>query len=291
MSTSKFNSRGTSTLTRSDIFRVAPSAFQTNKKDELSEGYRLFPTMDLVEVLQEHGWNPYHALQSRTRVEGNEGHQRHMIVMQREASAYIVGDTRLNLLITNSSNGKSAYHIYIGLYRKACSNGNVVCDQLFQHESFTHNQKNLEQIMGAHFRIVNNADSVLASVERMHNIQMSESQQIALARASLIAKWGQEGAPIEPARLLLPRRLEDIRTDLWTTYNKIQENLIVGGVDYAQNGRHMTTRSVNSVDTGLKLNQALHSLAYGMQQIKETGIPILPDYSLDTIPASWASTP
>ncbi|MEA9980016.1 DUF932 domain-containing protein, partial [Pseudomonas sp. RTS4] len=72
--------------------------------------------------------------------------------------------------------------------------------------------------------------------------------------------------PITPSQLLLPRRREDRSDDLWTTFNRVQENVIKGGLDGRnKKGRRTKTRAVNGIDQDVKLNRALWKLAHAMR--------------------------
>ncbi|KAA8703552.1 DUF945 domain-containing protein, partial [Pseudomonas cannabina] len=72
-------------------------------------------------------------------------------------------------------------------------------------------------------------------------------------------------APVTPSQLLMPRRREDRSSDLWTTFNRVQENTIKGGLTGRnKQGRRTTTRAVNGIDQDVKLNRALWVLAQAM---------------------------
>jgi hypothetical protein len=67
----------------------------------------------------------------------------------------------------------------------------------------------------------------------------------------------------------MPRRADDSRGDLWSVFNRIQENLIKGGLRArVANGRRQTTRPVQGIDNGIRLNRALWLLADGLRQLK-----------------------
>src|SRR3546814_20077482 len=69
----------------------------------------------------------------------------------------------------------------------------------------------------------------------------------------------------------MPRRFEERKADLWSTFNRVQENFIKGGLSgRAANGRQQRTRAVQGIDQNLKLNRALWMLAEGMQQLKRS---------------------
>jgi len=56
---------------------------------------------------------------------------------------------------------------------------------------------------------------------------------------------------------------------VWTTFNRIQENVVRGGLHgRSANGRRMSTREVTAIDGNVKLNRALWTLAERMAEIK-----------------------
>ena len=71
---------------------------------------------------------------------------------------------------------------------------------------------------------------------------------------------------LSPEKLLAPMRYGDAATDLWTTFNVVQEHLVRGGdryLGYTQGMgiRRNRTRPVAGLNEGQKLNKALGALA------------------------------
>ena len=97
---------------------------------------------------------------------------------------------------------------------------------------------------------------------------------MAFANAALQLRYpndeaGNDTAPILPEKLLAVRRHEDRENTLWSTFNKVQENFIRGGLRGTnKKGGRMTTREVKSVNEDLRLNKALWQLAESMRQLK-----------------------
>jgi hypothetical protein len=87
--------------------------------------------------------------------------------------------------------------------------------------------------------------------------------------------FSPETAPIKPEKLLGSRRFADDNSDLFTTYNVVQENIIKGGLHgtvydpETRTTRKMTTRPVRSLDRDIKLNQALWVLTEKMAEFKQ----------------------
>ncbi len=63
---------------------------------------------------------------------------------------------------------------------------------------------------------------------------------------------------ITKEQVLQPRRWADKKDDLWTVYQRLQENLIKGGLSGRNaKGKRARTCSVNGIDGDIKLNKAL----------------------------------
>lgn len=69
--------------------------------------------------------------------------------------------------------------------------------------------------------------------------------------------------------MLSIRREEDRPNDLWTTYQRVQENLTKGGLwGRTAKGKSQRTRPVTGIDGDIKLNRALWEMAEKMKDIK-----------------------
>ena len=92
----------------------------------------------------------------------------------------------------------------------------------------------------------------------MQSLLLPPPAQQALAQAALTYRFGEEHQPITEEQVLQPRRWEDKKDDLWTVYQRLQENLIKGGLSGRNvKGKRARTRSVNGIDGDIKLNKAL----------------------------------
>ena len=64
-------------------------------------------------------------------------------------------------------------------------------------------------------------------------------------------------------------RYEDKKDDIWTTYQRVQENLIKGGLPgRTEKGKRTTTRPVKAIDGDVKLNKALWLIAEKFRTLK-----------------------
>ena len=87
----------------------------------------------------------------------------------------------------------------------------------------------------------------------------------ALANAALKYRFGEDHQPVTVSQLLIPRRREDYSDDLWTVYQRVQENLMKGGLSgRTAQGKSSRTRAVTGIDGDVKLNRALWVMAENM---------------------------
>ena len=67
------------TLTRDRLERLVPSAFALTAHPDVSGRYQQYRTFEMIEALQDNGWEPFQASESRVRDQGRQGYQKHMI--------------------------------------------------------------------------------------------------------------------------------------------------------------------------------------------------------------------
>ena len=123
-------------------------------------------------------------------------------------------------------------------------------------------------IQGA-FEVLENFTRIDESMDAMKSLTLDEGQQHAFAKAALTLRYDDiEEAPITEDAILRPRRMDDKSGDLWTVFNRTQENLTKGGLR-GRNKEHklVTTRAVNGMDANIKLNRALWVLSEEMAKL------------------------
>ncbi len=102
--------------------------------------------------------------------------------------------------------------------------------------------------------------------------RVDHAEQQAYAKAILEFRYEPsvtKPAPITEDQLLQPRRLADQGSDLWTTFNRVQENVMRGGLDArTRTNRRTSTRAVQGINQGVKLNRAMWVLADAMMKHK-----------------------
>src|SRR5579864_73413 len=117
-------------LTLEEIGQRAPSALATRPFDAMSAKYGFVPTSGVIEAMIVAGFQPFSAVQSRTRVPGKGDFTKHMLRFRHEdvSQSLAVGEVVPEVVLINSHYGSSAYKLIAGLYRLICSNGLMVSD-------------------------------------------------------------------------------------------------------------------------------------------------------------------
>jgi hypothetical protein len=100
----------------------------------------------------------------------------------------------------------------------------------------------------------------------MEQRRLLKDEQLTLAERALTLRFPQPGAcGMPPSQLLTCRRAEDVGDDLWRVYNRVQENLLRGGLSRRSTmGRLTRTRAISSIRRDVELNGKLWDLATEM---------------------------
>lgn len=267
-----------SILTDEDVRRLAPSVFAEEAHASRSERYVQIPTHHVMQRLRRDGFEPVFARESRVRDEGRLGFAKHMIRFRSpERTERAVGDVSAELVLVNSHDGSSAYHLMAGLFRLVCLNGMVVDDGVVDAERVRHKGDVVEAVAEGAQRVLEGATRALSAPRDWSRIDLTDDERLAFAESAHILRFadaeGQITTPVRPHQLLQARRVEDQGWDLWTTFNIVQEHAVRGGLQgvvTGENGRRrrVTTRAVNGIDQDVRLNRALWTLADRMAKLK-----------------------
>lgn len=260
-------------LDNDSLRRVAPSIFAETPWQAVSDRYAFIPTIQVVEKLRSEGFIAVKAQQSLTRIPGKGDFTKHLIRFRRPSQTMQqVGDTIPEIVLINSHDRTSSYEMSAGLYRLVCSNGMVVSDADFGSIKTRHTGDIVTDVIEASYKIVEDFPALMDKVQTFKALPMPEQAQIAYAQSAAMLRWDdKESTPIQPEALLSVRREADKSNDLWTTYQRVQENLVKGGLRgrTRTNGR-MHTRAINSVSEDVKLNKALWHLTTKMSELLAT---------------------
>jgi len=269
--------RNSEPLTLEVIGQLAPSALAHHAHDSRSDRYAYIPTIGVIEAMQKAGFYAFDAKQCKSRDASKKEHTKHMIRFRHNSQMDAVGDCLPEVVLVNSHDGSSAYKLMAGIFRLVCSNGMIVADSMQDSISVRHSGNIIDQVIKGSNQLVANVPKTLDAVTRWSQLQLTEGEQAAFADAARTIRFGDaEGTvetPITAAQLLSPRRYYDAGNDLWKTFNRVQENVIRGGLrargrDSQGRRRVFSARAVNGIDQDVKLNKALWQLAEKMAELK-----------------------
>lgn len=266
----------TTALSNDQILAVAPSAFATEPWAGQSDKYEFIPTVEIINAMRESGFAPFKASQSSTRIEGKELFTKHMIrfrSLDTLAKTAIVGDSLPEIVMINSHDGTSAYKLFFGIFRLVCSNGMVVADSLLGSINIRHVGDVVREVIAGSKQLVESTPAVMDTVAKWQTIDLAPAESLALATAAHTYRFADADfvpADVTPERLLRSNRYNDNGTDLWRTFNRIQENTTQGikGRRDRVTGRNTGLRGIKSIDGDVKLNRALWAMAEKMAALK-----------------------
>jgi len=255
-----------------DALRVyAPSIFAENAMPGVSQAYSFLPTIHAVDAMRGAGWLPVWVSEQRVRLDTRQGFQKHMIRFQRADQVGQPAEYLPEVCLVNSHDRSSAYQLHAGIFRMICGNGLIVADQTFERVSIRHTGFNPGLVVDASLQVLESLPQLTDCVENFRARQLTPTESKAFAESAILLRYDDlQTAPVGPTKLLECRRTEDASGDLWSTFNRVQENLITGGLkDYSrrkQNGqRYPRTRAVGGLDENVRLNKSLWHLAEALR--------------------------
>lgn len=265
-------------LTNDALQAACPSIFATEAHESRSARFAPVPTVTVLDGLRAEGFEPFSAVQARTRVEGKAEFTKHMVRLRHRSLTNTEGDS-FEIILVNANDGTSAYQMIPGFFRFVCENG-LMTGETFSEVKVRHSGNAIGEVIEGAYRVLEDAPLVADQVSRWKSLTLQDSEREALAEAAHLMRFPEahgddaaKQAPITAQALLSPRRSSDKATDLWTAFNVVQENTIKGGLRgrvLDANGRiaRRTTREVAGIDQNRTLNRALWLLTERMAELK-----------------------
>ena len=250
---------------------AAPSIFAPGKHESRSERYTYVPTIDVLRGLRAEGFEPFMVAQSQSRIAGKTAYTKHMIRM-RHAGQVTARPEANEIILINSHDGASSYQMLAGVFRFVCCNG-LVCGTVSNDIRLPHKGRIQDDVIEGAFRVLDDFEAIDASTEAMKAQRLDAGEEYAFATAALALRYGgsedQPASPVTARQLVEARRPEDGGQSLWSTFQRVQENIMRGGQPgRSTQGRRIRTRPVGSIDRTVNLNRALWVLAEEMRRLK-----------------------
>lgn len=235
-----------------------PSAIFTNSgADHLSDRYSHINTNNVIEMMLQDGFYVHSAkaVEARSRDPQFGKH----VVEFRHNDAKPVNGVLPRVLFLNSHDGSTAARMFAGLFRFICSNGLVIGAAL-DMVKLRHTGEAAFELTQRASSIAKNGSRYFEQVERWSQKQLSAPQRNEFAMLASQLRWGDPHR-FAAKEVLQVRRAEDDAGDLWSTFNRIQENTVRGGLPgLTRTGRAATSRPLNDMQRDIEFNANLWRL-------------------------------
>jgi len=204
------------------------------------------PTLDVVTKLQNEGWQLSGVAEQRGR---NRKISNNYVQLQHPDFAIQNNKGKdeafTSITLSNSCNGNQPLQMSLGMFRQVCTNGLVAFDQHAEHEKIKHTEINYQDLDRFVTSMNGKANNLLTEVNKMKHkgLSIEDMKKLAIEAASLRY---DDLSLINIDDLFAVNRVEDESNDLWTVFNRIQENL---------------THDITNMKEDIKLNQQLFALA------------------------------
>ena len=259
-----------------ELKEIAPSIFTKKGSDKTSSKYTHIPTNRVIKDLELLGWGVVDAKEVNARQD--KGYQKHLVVFRNpdvsinKKSINVDGEVFEDIvfpqiLVTNSHDGKNSFKFQAGLYRMVCENGLVIADQQFEDYTIRHMGYDFEALQGVIKDMISNLDLTVESMNKMRKIELDENQQFEFAKKLLdIRVEGTDNLYREEqiGDILVPQRKEDFGDDLWSVFNRVQENIVEGNFKYYNAktlGTERQARPIKNFKQDMDVNKKLFSAA------------------------------
>lgn len=212
------------------------SVFAESPIEGVSAKYSFISSAEIVERFLSSGFEIHRYGGVNPRNNGGP-HARHFLTFANKSIPNLVDPRDPNyggipeVLLTNSSDGKSAVQFSVGVFAVICSNGLVVGTE-YARKRFKHMNLTELDVDNLISEFINSPHKIQDDINRYANHTLTSQDMHLIACEALVLKYGSVKG--DPNSLLTRRREQDKGDDAWTIYNVIQENLTQGGYKLEQ---------------------------------------------------------
>lgn len=260
-----------SVLTEEQLRTAVPSIFESTKHEDRSNRFMPVCTWDSLQELRTEGYEPFFATQTAVRDESKINHTRHMIRLRDVRTGLVAGkkESANEIIILNANDGTSAFHIIAGQFRFVCANG-LVMGNIEKQNKVYHKGTAQGNVFEGVYEVLEDFKQIEYTQNRMQSLMLTDKTRSDLAHAAYWLMnpfdveevqnngWKLPEYEYDPMSLLMPRRADDNKKDMYSTFNVLQENVIKGGVKRFQ-GR--ATRGITNINKDISTNTLLWNLA------------------------------
>ena len=252
---------------------LVPAMLKTEAHSSRSQRFQVIETHELLDRLAGENFVPVKVQTGGSKDKGKLAFTKHLIrLRQRDAiSAPLVkGDSHPEIIIANAHDGTSSYAIMAGLWRVVCANGLIVARENWGSVRVGHHGSGvLDKVIEGTYTVLDNAKQAIEHADVMRSIPMTHADELEFAEQAIAIRWPEDKPAIRQEQAIRAHRNDDVApngSNLWLTFNRVQENLVRGGMAYYHRTENNSitrrhTRPIKGVDGDVKLNRELWGLA------------------------------
>jgi len=182
-------------------------------------------SLDAVREFQRQGWNIAGAYEQRNKQNRKVGS--HFIRMEHPDFKVTNSKGKIDAVATmnifNSTTGAKPMELDLGAYRQVCSNG-MIAHTSYSNASVPHTEKGQYSLQEILCDLGIRTQGVMEEFNKLKERNVSPQEAMHLATQAAEIRFGK-GHRIDVSQLLNTVREEDKGDDVWTVFNRIQENL------------------------------------------------------------------
>ena len=182
-------------------------------------------SIDAVREFQRQGWNIAGAYEQRNKQNRKVGS--HFIRMEhpdfKVTNSKGETDAVATMNIFNSTTGEKPMELDLGAYRQVCSNG-AIAHTSYSSAKIPHTEKGQYSLQEILCDLGIRTQGVMEEFNKLKERDLSPQEAMNLATQAAEIRFGK-GHRVDVSQLLNVVRDEDKGDDVWTVFNRIQENL------------------------------------------------------------------
>jgi len=262
-------------MSEQEVLQIIESAKAREKASHLSKKYQFFSTEEIIEELKLHGWVLVKQGEVKIRKTGKNyqsriGKQRHILIFE-NPEFQIDNEGKINLCVRNSHDGGGCLEVFFGFMRRVCSN-QIFSKSLGDGTSIKlrHSQNYKEDFKNLISNIIPLIEKYKEQLESLSTKVLTDDQILHFANEAIKARFGNMSTVQSclDVNLLIhtkPKRLEDEGKSAWVIFNRVQEDLVQGGLTYETTNKkgktvERTTRKLRGINSLIAFNDYLYQL-------------------------------
>ncbi len=146
-------------------------------------------------------------------------------------------------------------------YSAKNKNGLVIADSEFSNVAIRHMGYTFEALREQVLAMINSLPNLVQKINTFRDTPLSDEQMTEFALKAAALRWKNKNIQIDVIELLASERNEDNGANLWNVFNRIQEKLVNGGINYNNGRKTRKVRALKNFTADMQFNGELWQLA------------------------------